>query len=218
MKSKINTFLGLVIIVWLLIFSIKIIGFNDLFYHYEFNKNNTVKQCGVDSYDELIIIKNMTLNFLQGKSDNLSYQTNVFNNYQEVYTDYEKGHLVDVADLYHKTNFVFYSSTIIIIFLAFILYHKNKLNLRLGLKNASLLFLGFFIAIAIYALVDFYSFFINLHYLLFDNLNFFLDPSKHLLIRLVPEQFFFDLVIFVLISWLIMIGLINILLHLKGKK
>ena len=54
--------------------------------------------------------------------------------------------------------------------------------------------LGLVIAISIYALIDFNSFWLNFHYVFFDNDLFLLDPNVSIMINMFPETFFFDMV------------------------
>ncbi|MCF0115094.1 MAG: DUF1461 domain-containing protein, partial [Erysipelotrichaceae bacterium] len=61
-------------------------------------------------------------------------------------------------------------------------------------KAAGLLYLVILGCCCLWAVTDFDAFWINFHYVFFDNELFFLDPRTDILIMMVPGGFFFDLV------------------------
>ena len=81
-----------------------------------------------------------------------------------------------------------------------------------GLKIGACSGLAFVGAIIVWALLDFDQFWLNFHYLFFDNDLFLLDPNTEILINMVPSTFFQDLVIriillfsgLILVIWLLL--------------
>ena len=60
---------------------------------------------------------------------------------------------------------------------------------------AGLIVMGILIAfVSIWAIVDFDTFWVDFHYLFFDNDLFFLDPNTSIMINMFPDTFFLDLV------------------------
>lgn len=78
----------------------------------------------------------------------------------------------------------------------YLLCRKKKTGFPLqqvlnGFSWASLILLGVFLALAVWALCDFYGLFYSMHLLLFPfNTYWKLDPSRHLLMALMPLSFF----------------------------
>ena len=108
----------------------------------------------------------------------------------------EKAHMVDVKALYRNAMRAAWIaaglSVLLILLLAFGAKKHRKTALRWVLAGFGLfmLVLG---AAAIYAAVDFNSFWTNFHRLFFDN-DLWLLYDDERLIQMVPEQFFSDLV------------------------
>ena len=77
-------------------------------------------------------------------------------------------------------------------------------------------------AIAIFAALDFARFWTSFHHLFFTNDLWLLDPRTDVLIMMVPEQFFSDLVMRIIIRFISMFAALNIaagvLLRLQKKR
>ena len=88
----------------------------------------------------------------------------------------------------------------------------------IGYKRSVALLFSIIFAILIYAAIDFNSFWIQFHYLFFTNDLFFLDPNTEILINMVPEQFFFDLVMRIILMFISSVIVLFGLLYYLNKK
>ena len=130
--------------------------------------------------------------------------------------------MVDVKELYQNAMKVKWAAFVISValFAVMVLLHKGSLyeNLRDGVRYGGLL-LGMFTAfILIWAVADFNGFWMQFHYLLFDNDLFLLNPNTEILINMVPETFFFDLVTRIIIVFFAIVALITAGLFAAGKR
>ena len=101
-----------------------------------------------------------------------------------------------------------------------VLTHRNESYMILA--NAyrnGLLFLGsLLLFVGIYAIVDFNGFWMNFHYIFFDNDLFLLDPNVSIMINMFPSNFFFAVVFGIIVLFISMIVLLKILLVLLKQR
>ena len=112
----------------------------------------------------------------------------------EMFDAREKAHMVDVRSLYRRAMAVGWLALGVALLLNSLLTFKGDRKTALkGVLGGFGLFAIFLGAAAIYAAIDFNSFWTNFHRLFFDNDLWLLYPEERL-IQMVPEQFFSDLV------------------------
>lgn len=187
---------SVLLIITVMITCVDVASFDRGFYKREYEKYNNAEVIGV-SEAELDEITEVLLGYIQDKNDDLTITATVHGNEREVFNEKEKLHMVDVKNLYlNAINVRNYSFIAIVICLGVLLLLKrfdfNDFRHMFGL--AALMFLGLIIGISLWAVTDFDAFWVNFHYVFFDNDLFFLDPAKDILIMMVPGDFFFDLV------------------------
>ncbi|MBR2067449.1 MAG: DUF1461 domain-containing protein, partial [Solobacterium sp.] len=67
--------------------------------------------------------------------------------------------------------------------------------------------------VAIWAILDFNSFWMNFHYVFFDNDLFLLDPNISIMINMFPERFFFDMVAMIIFTFLFVVAIMYLIIH-----
>lgn len=217
MRSKLECFLGtLLLSIGIFLGVIRIVSFNQAFYRYEYRLNNVsevVKMSDQDLYDTTLFL----FDYIKGNEDQLIIEKPVDGVMKEVFTGREILHMKDVRSLYQNAMNVMYISLIAgaILFIHSILNKKGykRSIMSFGYKFAMIVLSFFLIIILTYALADFDSFWVQFHYLLFDNLYFFLDPTQSILVNMVPDRFFFDLVMLILGSYILILALYGYLIH-----
>ena len=70
-------------------------------------------------------------------------------------------------------------------------------------KSSFLFILFSILGISVYATFDFYDFWMNFHYIFFTNDLFILNPNTDILIMMVPQQFFMNLVFKIIFYFII---------------
>ena len=206
----------------LLLFSFLILAnyknsiFNYQFYNPEYEKN------GIYHKFNQTVVSNVTIDlfmYLNGNANELSSTANDF------FSERDKIHLKDVKYLISISKIVYAINVILfllaIIYLLILDKSKFKRSLAFIFIITAVLYALFFIVVY-FNQQSFASSFTQMHYLLFDNDYWILDPQKDNLINLYPQQFWFDITQKILVGTLIyavlflVIG-INILLYIYFK-
>ena len=178
-------------------------SFNKSFYKDEYKKLGVAEYIGI-SEDDLYKTTDILLEFIKGENDSLDIECKINGMTQEVFNDREKAHMVDVKNLYDGLIIVRNVSFIIFV-LSFIYIGKTK-SLFIGYK-CSLSLVGFIMAfILLFCLMDFEGFWLAFHHLFFPfNDLYILDPRYDVLVMMLPERFFFDLCVFIVVSTTMML-------------
>ena len=218
MKKFFTTFLIIIQCFSLFISSILAVIFYvcfDLNFYKDFYKKENIADYIGTSSDNLI---NNTQNLL-----------NYLNKKEQLNTDWfsEKDilHMVDVQNLYTFSHNImiycfitFILSTIIIIL---ILRGKSLLYITKIFNKVLLLFIGLIGGLSTIIAYNFNSFWIKFHTTLFSNDLWLLSPSESNLIKMVPEDFFVNLIVKIIIYILILFILLftsNIVIRKKLTK
>ncbi|MFV0479767.1 MAG: TIGR01906 family membrane protein [Anaerorhabdus sp.] len=179
-------------------------SFNPTFFKKEYVKLNTAEEIGM-SQDDLDKATTTLLDYIQAKRDDLNVVATIDGIETEVFNEKEKLHMIDVRVLYLNAMQVKWVSGILGMILLVIGIALNRreaarsffdMASKALLATFSILFL-----IGLYAVVDFNSFWLQFHYIFFTNDLFLLNPATDILIKMVPSQFFFDLVFRIVISF-----------------
>ncbi|MDL2248277.1 TIGR01906 family membrane protein [Tyzzerella sp. OttesenSCG-928-J15] len=208
----------------ILLTSIELPTFNYAFYNYEYNKNETYDQIGINSYD-LEKVTNKLTGYMRGTEENLEVYVNINGGIREFFNNLEKSHMVDVKNLF-QIGFAVRNIAIVIFIITTIIafVYKRRPALKeyaLSYIIGNVLFLLSCGALTGVILSDFNKYFTIFHEIFFDNDLWILDPSTDLLINIVPLGFFIDIftavvAIFFLIS--IIFTIISIAYLKSGNK
>lgn len=197
MKRKISTLLGFLLIVGILFLCIDGWCFAKPFYAREYGKLGTAAEIGITE-DELNGATDALLDYLKDRRDDLVTYAKIDGSEREVFDEREKLHMVDVKNLYLAAEKLAYIGTAVsVVGYGILVYFSRKdlLPVLKGYRDSNVILLVLAAAIGVYAAMDFDTFWINFHLLFFTNDLWLLDPSCEILIQMVPEQFFMDLVI-----------------------
>lgn len=189
---------GLSLMVSIFLTVIDLQAFNWNFYKKEYEKLNHEEVLAMNAQD----LKEVTLllfDYIKAKENHLDVQVTVNNQEVEMFNEKEKAHMVDVQILYLNAMMVRNGSLAVLclITLGLWIFLKKKgiKIINQGIVDVFSTIAAIGLALGLYAWIDFEGFWLNFHYLFFTNDLFFLNPQTDRLIQLVPQQFFFDLVI-----------------------
>jgi len=213
--TRVLTALGSALLVLgLLIASIEMFAVNQGFYQSEYAKLNTANDIGI-SAENLTQVTQKLLQYTTGSEDNLDMQYEIQGQMQEVFGDREKAHMVDVKALYlgaRNVRTISLIGAVILIAAAFVV--GKKAATRVLCKSFLWVSVGFLVfvgALAVWAAIDFNNFWISFHHVFFaGNDLWLLDPRTDVLIQMVPEQFFSDLVTRIIIRFVSIFLTLNI--------
>lgn len=195
---------SILLIIALLILSIEMFALNPGFFESEYRKLETAQSIGISEQD-LTAVTHKLINYTTDADSSLDIQAEIGGEMQEVFGQREKDHMIDVKALYlgarNVRTFCFAGAAALII-CAFVILKGQALKTLcksfLYVSGAFVLIVG---ALGIYAAVDFTSFWVSFHHLFFTNDLWLLDPATDVLIMMVPEQFFSDLVARIIIRF-----------------
>lgn len=197
-------------------------SFDKSFYQKEYIQNNTMEDTGMNEED-LFETTDILLDYLKDKRDDLVTIQEVNGVEREVFDERETLHMIDVKNLYQNAIIVRNILTVvgIICIVVSIVLSKQEYASYLvtGYKYGVSLLIILIACILVYAATDFNTFWINFHELFFDNDLYLLDPNTEILINMVPEQFFYDLVMRIILFFFIGVFALYICLEfLKRRK
>lgn len=203
------------VIVILLISSFEIGIYSDFgWYEKEYEKYNVTEDLEMKMDDVMDVTEEM-MAYLRGDREDLVVWTTVNGEKQGFFNDREKAHMVDVQNLFlGGLTLRFGAIIVLVISLSGLIFTKG--NWKRILPKSFLTGLGAFLVISgglgVLFASDFNKYFFLFHEIFFDNDLWLLDPATDLMIRMLPEGFFFDMVIRI---GSIFIGMLAILLILS---
>jgi len=204
---------SILLIVSMLVLSIEMFAMNRGFFDSEYTKLDTAEYIGM-SEDDLRETTDVLLGYTAGTRDTLDFQAEIGGETQEVFGTREKDHMVDVRNLYIAVrNFRTWGlvAAAVLTGAAFLISRKKAvLSLCRSFLYTSSAFLVIVIAVGLYAVIDFTSFWTSFHHVFFTNDLWILDPRTDVLIQMVPEQFFFDLVTRIIVRFVAIFAGLNI--------
>lgn len=220
--SKVLSTLSFIcLILCMLLSSVQYWCFNRSFYQKEYAKANTSSAMKM-SMKDLMASTDILLDYLEDRTDSMEIYATVDGDEREVFNDREKEHMVDVRNLYHHAMMARDMFGIAGIFLLILLFFKNSRscvrNLKFGLKYGTQLIAVFLMLTGIWVVADFEGFWYTFHEILFTNDLWLLDPNTSLMINMFPGDFFFHLVLRIMLTTLSGIVIIRIVLEMLERR
>ena len=221
MKRFISALAGVFFLIGILFLFIDVLSFDRSFYTREYRKLGTAEDIGI-SREDLGLATETLLDYLKDERDDLVVEADFESGgVREVYNDREKAHMVDVKALYQTGRKAVYAalgiSTALLLILLISSGKEKKLPVIKGYIDSNLILLIMITLLGGYAVLDFNSFWTGFHHIFFTNDLWLLDPRTSVLINMVPEQFFFDLVTRIAVSFAITAAVL-LLIALTAKK
>lgn len=189
---------AMAMIVVMLITSFEIAIYSDYgWYQKEYEKYQVLDDLEMEMQDVMDVTEEM-MAYLRGDRKNLEVNTVIAGEEGMFFNEREKLHMEDVQGLFlggiqiRRVAFVIFAAAVLLI-----LFQKG--NLREILPQMYGWAVGLFLGVAVVfgglVAIDFNKYFVLFHEIFFNNDLWLLDPATDLLIRMLPEGFFFDMVI-----------------------
>jgi len=196
-RRCLSIFAILFLIIVLFLTSIELVAFDLGFYRNEYDKLNIAQNTGM-SYDELMRVTEELLKYLRDEREDLKVMGIVNGESRLIFNEREIAHMIDVKDLFIKGVKLRIVSIIVFLFSLLLLYFFAGKKLWRDLTGSFLWIFGIILLFGIVLFVlmcqDFTPVWDQFHYIFFSNDLWQLNPETDILIRMVPEQFFFDTV------------------------
>lgn len=183
---------------FVLITSFEIAAYSDFgWYEKEYAKYNVCSDLNMEMDDVMDVTREM-MAYLRGNREDLNVDTIVSGREQEFFNDREKAHMVDVQNLFLGGLWIRRIATVLFV-VALIILLKTKGDWKRLLPKSFLIgtavTVGAVGGLAVAVAQDFHKVFFLFHELFFTNDLWLLDPDTDLMIRMLPEGFFFDMVV-----------------------
>ena len=210
--KKLQRVLGMIAsitaILVLLISAIEIGAYSDYrWYAKEYAKYNVLEDLEMELKDAMHVTEEM-MAYLRGNRADLVVDTMVAGEEREFFNEREKAHMVDVQNLFIGGLWI-RRIAILLCVVAVAALLKTKADCKRLLPKSFLIGLGAFIGVTASAgllfLSDFNKYFLMFHEVFFDNDLWLLDPRTDLLIRMLPEGFFLDMVVRIGVIFLLLL-------------
>ena len=225
LQRGLATILSITTILILLITAFEIGAYSDYgWYERAYEKYGVLDDLEMQMEDVIHVTKEMMM-YLRGNRADLVVETNVDGEVREFFNDREKAHMVDVKNLFIGGLWI--RRIAILVFLFSILFLiRSKAEWKNLLPKSFLIGLGVFIGITggagLLFMSDFNKYFLLFHEMFFSNDLWLLNPETDLLIRMLPEGFFLDMVVRIGIIFLLLLSVgviisIVALYRLKNK-
>ena len=207
LQRFLSTLAGIAMLIILLISSFEIGAYSDYgWYQKEYEKYNVLVDLEMEMPEVMRVTKEM-MSYLRGNRADLVVDTIVDGEEREFFNDREKAHMIDVKNLFVGGLWLRRGAMLVLVFSFFVLI-KTKADWKRLLPKSFLISMSSFIGVTLVAgfilMTDFNRYFTLFHEIFFTNDLWLLDPYTDLLIRMLPEGFFLDMVIRIGIIFLIL--------------
>lgn len=182
------------------------------FYAYQFERNEISAVTGIEKEDLKVVINHLA-QYLTGWRKDLNHDVSIHGVVEPIYGEREIAHMVDVRHIFDAIRVVV--AIYALALTAYLLGFKKEKKLLKALQSLSRYgALGTVAVVAILGVLvslDFSTYFIAFHELFFNNDLWLLDPATDVLIQMLPEVFFRDIAIAVLMASLaLQVGFVTI--------
>lgn len=202
-KSKSGLLLSVIISI-MAIFICLITGFeiatygNYGFYEKEYEKYQVTEALDMEMDDVMIVTKYM-MSYLKGKEETLSIESTIEGKQQDFFNEQDRFHMGEVQNLFLKGILLRRIAMVILVAVFMILRWQDKEEWKGRLAKAYEWTLGvtvlMFGVLGISISMNFSRCFTIFHEIFFDNDLWLFDARTDYMIRMLPEGFFFDMVI-----------------------
>lgn len=187
----------LALIVIFLISSFEIGAYSDYrFYEKEYEKYGVAEQLHMEMPDIMEVTRYM-MSYLKGNEEVLSIETEVEGTVQDFFNEQDRFHMGEVQNLF-LGGLMIRRIAVIVLIIAVILLVIMKgdwKNLIPRLYQRTLaVFLAVTVVLGVLLSQNFNKYFVIFHHIFFDNDLWIFDPADDYMIRMLPEGFFYDMV------------------------
>ncbi len=211
------------LLVVILISSVEVAVYGDMgYFQKEYRKYDVMKNVNMEEKELLFVTEEM-MSYLKGKRDNLNVKAMIDGKEKEFFNEREIAHMEDVRVLFWGGQWLRRIGIVVCaITTVFLVFQNKKVFLLKCLRNGLISFIVVTATLAGIIATNFTKYFVIFHKIFFSNDLWILNPKTDRLINIVPEPFFIDtsiriVVIFFAIIFFVCIGC-SILLKIGIKK
>lgn len=188
---------ALSLIVIFLISSFEIGAYSDYgFYEKEYEKYGVAEELYMEMPDIMKVTKYM-MSYLRGNEEVLSIETNVEGTTQDFFNEQDRFHMGEVQGLF-LGGLMIRRIAVIILILTTVLLIAMKADWKTLIpkmyQRTLSVFLILIVILGVLISQNFNKYFVIFHHIFFDNDLWIFDPAVDYMIRMLPEGFFYDMV------------------------
>lgn len=213
----------LLLIIAILITSFQVAIYGDpeyKFYEKEYRKYQVTESLQMEMDDVMDVTEKM-MDYLIGRREELSVETTVNGETMDFFNEQDRLHMADVKNLFLGGLALRWWLLGIFVLLILILIFPLKADWKHILPKAYFISLGIFLVLTILLgclfASDFTKYFTIFHEIFFTNDLWLFDPATDLMIRMLPEGFFYDMVIRIGMYFLVGLVIFAIIFVFIGK-
>jgi len=211
-KKLVYFSLGIFLSLFLLLSAIEFVSFNTNHYLQQYEKNNISARVKIDESNLKYVTDSIVL-YLRDDLESLNIEALWDNEKRAVFSEREIEHMKDVKNLFVLGRRVRRISLLAILCIVIGIvkldkdWRKNlsKVLVYAGVSNYALL-LGLYICMR----YDFSKYFDYFHLLFFSNDLWILDPSKEILVQILPETFFYSTAVKIALTFFIPLTILGL--------
>lgn len=203
--------IGLSLLVFILVTIVQYYAFNEEFYLTEFEKYDIYSVIDLDEEGVLVAAQGI-IEYLKGNAVDLELEYRGL----EIFNNREIDHMKDVLGIFDILQKMKVFAGLLMILL--LLTSKKMKTLVMGVIYSGVLSITLMGGLGLLMVTDFTSAFIRFHELIFSNELWYLDPRTDRLIQMLPEGFFVDMGIMIVISHLSIVITVMIIAIFNYKK
>lgn len=211
---------SIAIVVVLFIGSLQLVIFNYVLFrwHYETHQITETTKMTVP---DLMAVTDQLLAYIKDNEDHMVIESNIDGANQEVFGEREKAHMIDVKNLYiGARNMQWLSLFLLLSFIGYGIIKSRIMfsEILMRIRYVMPFLLTIMIGIGILFALDFNKYFTIFHELFFSNDLWLLDPKTDIMINMVPEVYFYTVVMMSLFLFLMGIIITVISVTVIGKR
>lgn len=195
---------------------LELIIFNESYFEWHYETRAITKSTEM-ALDDLMVVTVEMLDYLKGDRTSLDMTSTIAGQSQEVFGEREKAHMIDVRDLYLGARNIKNMALLLMFVILLVGWLRSKALLYEVLNRVRFIVPVLLVIVAIVGglfATDFNKYFTLFHQLFFTNDLWLLNPKTDILINMVPESYFFSIVMIGLsIFAVLIIGAIVVLTY-----
>ncbi len=212
--------MDMVLFLTLLFSAVQAVVYFDPYFEWHYEHHN-IEATTHMTVDELMVVTDKMMDYLIDKRDSLDMTATINGREDEVFGEREKAHMADVKTLFMGGKHIRDYGAIILILLLLYLWRSRRKQLADWINQLKFFFVGAFgVSVVLFVLFqsNFSKYFVLFHKIFFDNDLWLLDPRTDILINMVPEIFFFQTALLILLVFVIMVVGTLVITHLLRKR
>ena len=186
--------LGILLSVILLFTFVEIIVFNLNHYRESFIKYNIIQEIGMNEMNLQYTLEDL-LEYLRDNRGELDTKVIIEGREDEAFENREKLHMIDVKKLFFRGRMLRNIAVVLFIIMGPVFIIKDrywKKSISGTLLYTSTINILFLFVLLLLMKIDFDRCFTYFHIIFFNNDLWMLDPNTHVLVQMLPEGFFYD--------------------------